>query len=320
MYWSKAPVYGHLPNRAMRAHTVTLIDNLAWQIGGCDHVVCTRDVLTFDTETMQWAHPETVGDIPPPCRAHSATQVDRRIFVFGGGEGPTYYNHLYVLDTMMRSWSKVTYPPHEPQPIARRAHATWYYHGKVYLFGGGNGAKALNDLWTLDVSMPYEKMRWEPVDVRGPKPRPRGYHTANLIGDSVVIIGGSDGSECFEDVWVLSLERLSWHAIKPDTPTRRLSHTATQVGSYLFVMGGHDGSKYNHDLLLFNLVTLQWEPRETRGRYPPSRGYHAAVLADSRLFVIGGFDGHNCFDDVFILDLAAAAYLPQVTSFNLTLY
>ena len=137
-----------------------------------------------------------------------------------------------------------------------------------------------------------------------------------------------------------STDKLSWHQIRPDHPVKRLSHTATQVGSYLFVMGGHDGSKYNHDLLLFNLgahppssrgwpvadpcltrvsVTLQWEPRDTRGRYPPSRGYHATVLADSRLFVVGGFDGHNCFDDVYILDLAAAAYLPQVTSFNLTI-
>jgi hypothetical protein len=49
MYWSKAPVYGHLPTRAMRAHTVTLIDNIGWQIGGCDHLTCSREVLTFDT-------------------------------------------------------------------------------------------------------------------------------------------------------------------------------------------------------------------------------------------------------------------------------
>lgn len=225
MYWSKAPVYGYLPNRAMRAHTVTLIDNLAWQIGGCDHLQCSRDVLTFDTgtfcsphsirsrplihshlqETMQWSHPETIGDVPPPCRAHSATQVDRRIFIFGGGEGPVYYNHLYVLDTLMRSWIKVNYATEDPQPIARRAHATWHYHGKVYLFGGGNGSRALNDLWTLDTTLPYERMRWIPVDVRGPKPRPRGYHSANLVGKYVFIIGGSDGAECFEDVWMLSL-------------------------------------------------------------------------------------------------------------------
>lgn len=161
---------------------------------------------------MQWAHPETVGDNPPPCRAHSATHVDRRIFLFGGGEGPAYYNHLFVLDSVLRSWTKVTYPPDQPQPIARRAHVTWHYRGKVYLFGGGNGAKALNDLWTLDVSLPYDKMGWEAVEVKGTKPRPRGYHTANLVGDSVVVIGGSDGSECFEDVWVLSLGARRLHS------------------------------------------------------------------------------------------------------------
>src|SRR5882724_6242983 len=135
-------------------------------------------------ETMQWSHPDTVGDIPPPCRAHSATQVDRRIFVFGGGEGPMYFNHLYVLDTTTRRWTKISHPLNAPQPISRRAHATWFYQGKVYLFGGGNGAKALNDLWTLDVNLPHDKMCWEPVEVRSAKPKPRGYHTANLIGDS----------------------------------------------------------------------------------------------------------------------------------------
>ena len=29
MYWSRAPVYGHLPSRSMRAHTVTLVENTA---------------------------------------------------------------------------------------------------------------------------------------------------------------------------------------------------------------------------------------------------------------------------------------------------
>lgn len=39
------------------------------------------------------------GDIPPPCRAHSATAVINQIILFGGGDGANYYNHLYLLDT-----------------------------------------------------------------------------------------------------------------------------------------------------------------------------------------------------------------------------
>ena len=118
-------------------------------------------------------------------------------------------------------------------------------------------------------------------------------------------------------------------------------------------MGGHDGLKYSQELLLFNLgasfpsitsplfsfphlprffrdhlshptklnathiVTLQFEPKPTAGRPPAARGYHVSLLADGRLFVFGGFDGHSVYDDVWILDLAGAAYLPQVTSFQL---
>lgn len=48
MYWSRAPVYGHLPTRSMRAHSVTLVDNTAWLFGGCDERGCARDVWCCD--------------------------------------------------------------------------------------------------------------------------------------------------------------------------------------------------------------------------------------------------------------------------------
>jgi len=49
MYWSRAPVYGTLPMHNMRAHTVTLVDNVAWLFGGCDEKGCWKDVYCFDT-------------------------------------------------------------------------------------------------------------------------------------------------------------------------------------------------------------------------------------------------------------------------------
>ena len=132
------------------------------------------------------------------------------------------------------------------------------------------------------------------------------------------------------------IDTCRWKELKTDTQHRRLSHSVTQVGSYLFVVGGHDSHDYTSELLLFNLgscavhfftlctlftahptVTLQYEPRRTLGRPFQPRGYHVSLLADSRLFIFGGHDGRTVFDDVHILDLAAAAYLPQVTSFQI---
>lgn len=53
----------------------------------------------FSLVTFFWYHPPMQGDIPPPCRAHSATEVNGQILVFGGGNADKYYNHLYLLDT-----------------------------------------------------------------------------------------------------------------------------------------------------------------------------------------------------------------------------
>ncbi|OSX56711.1 hypothetical protein POSPLADRAFT_1076559 [Postia placenta MAD-698-R-SB12] len=317
MYWSPAPVFGLLPQHGMRAHSATLVDSVVWLFGGCDEKGCWKDVYLFNTETMQWMQPVMLGDVPPPCRAHTATLVDRRMVVFGGGEGPVYYNDTFVLDTATRRWTRVVFPEGAPVPPPRRAHTAVLYKNKVWVFGGGNGMEALNDVWTLDVSGPVERMRWQLVDTRGKKPIPRGYHTANLVGNVMVVVGGSDGRECFADIWCLNLDSLVWSQVTLDVSYRRLSHTATQVGSYLFIMGGHDGSQYTSELLLFNLVALSYEPRSTAGKPPLPRGYHVAFLADSRLFLIGGFNGSDVYDDVHILDLAGAAYLPQVTSFTI---
>jgi hypothetical protein len=70
---------------------------------------------------------------------------------------------------------------------------------------------------------------------------------------------------------------------------------------------------------LFLAVTLQFEDRPVLGKLPPARGYHSVVLSDSRLWLFGGFDGHIVFDDLWILDLAGLAYLPQVTSFGISI-
>ena len=49
MYWSKAPAWGTMPNHGMRAHSVTLVDSVAWIFGGCDERGCWKDLWLFNT-------------------------------------------------------------------------------------------------------------------------------------------------------------------------------------------------------------------------------------------------------------------------------
>jgi len=149
------------------------------------------------------------------------------------------------------------------------------------------------------------------------KPKARGYHTANMVGSKLIIFGGSDGGECFRDVWVFDVETLSFSPVHIPVSYPRLSHTATIVGSYLFVIGGHDGVEYSNEVLLLNLVTMVWDKRKVYGIPPRPRGYHGTVLHDSRLIVVGGFDGGEVFGDVQILELAVHAYYSQTSHFSI---
>ncbi|KAI1082018.1 galactose oxidase [Whalleya microplaca] len=324
MYWSQAPVSG-APHTPLRAHTTTLVGSNVFVFGGCDSRACFNELYVLDADSFHWSSPAVVGEVPVPLRAMTCTAVGKKLVVFGGGDGPAYYNDVHVLDTVNFRWAKPRIVG-DRTPSARRAHTACLYKNGIYMFGGGDGVRALNDIWRLDVS-DVHKMSWRLVS--GPssataaagadpgKPKARGYHTANMVGSKLIIYGGSDGGECFNDVWVYDVDTHVWTAVSIPKTFRRLSHTSTIVGSYLFVVGGHDGNEYSNDLLLLNLVTMTWDKRRVYGLPPSGRGYHGTVLYDSRLIVIGGFDGSEVFSDVWMLELAVHAYYSQISHFTI---
>ncbi|CEP08195.1 hypothetical protein [Parasitella parasitica] len=317
MYWSRTLTYGRNPSRPLRAHTANLIGEKLYVFGGCDTSLCFNTLYILDMGSQQG---------PPPCRAHSCTVVERdsgsgrrshQLYIFGGGNGPDYFQDVYVLDADTLVWSKPNIEL-DTRPSKRRAHTTCLWEDKIIVIGGGDGARALDDVHMLDISNPHaETLRWEKLETSGAPPPARGYHTSNLVKDKLIVFGGSDGHDCFEDVHVLDLVKKKWSQIDLDRKIPRLAHTSTQVGSYVFVIGGHDGRRYSQDVLLFNLVTMSWEARKVYGAAPNPRGYHTTVLYDSRLYVLGGYDGKNVFDDVHMLELSACAYLPQITNFEI---
>ncbi|KAI9105532.1 hypothetical protein DFS34DRAFT_16521 [Phlyctochytrium arcticum] len=354
MHWSKIPLRGtHCPP-PLRAHTTTVVGgSKLYVFGGCDAKACYSDLYIFDTEALWWTRPTTYGDKPKTVRAHSAALVaNRYLVVFGGGDGPLYYNTLYILDTKTLTWyapqSCVITPGSIGEdgntstvpggPSARRAHTSWVYNDNVYVYAGGDGVRALSDLYVLHTAQNFHPpfktpVEWQLLQTTGgpiatpssgstpavTAPANRGYHTSTPVQNTplVLLFGGSDGHECFSDVQILNVRTLTWTPAPLDRAFPRLSHTATQVGSYLFVLGGHDGTRYGNEALLLNLVTMNWETRTVYGKErPEGRGYHTTCLVDSRLWMFGGYDGARVYGDLWALELSASAYLPQITAFE----
>ncbi|KAJ8653884.1 hypothetical protein O0I10_010451 [Lichtheimia ornata] len=324
MYWSRAVTFSARSKDApaLRAHSSCVVQDHLYVFGGSDAKRCFNTLHVLDMETMTWSKPSVSGKPPPPSRAHSMTLVERRLdgrmqrdlYVFGGGDGPHYFNDVYKFDIGTSYWSKVE-TVGKP-PIPRRAHTASLWGNKLVIFGGGDGGHALNDVHTLDLAQ--DPPQWKQLDPTGTRPPQRGYHTTTLVKDKLVVYGGSDGKTCFGDVYILDLVGNVWSQVDVlDRIIPRLAHAALQVGSYVFVIGGHDGSRYSNQVLMLNLVSMAWETRTVYGSPIVARGYHTAVLHDSRIYVLGGYDGKDVFDDVHILELSACAYLPQITNFDI---
>ncbi|KAK4520427.1 uncharacterized protein ATC70_008562 [Mucor velutinosus] len=299
MYWSCPEMYGTRPPK-LRAHASVVYNGKMFVYGGTSKNKCSDTLYVLELDTFTWSMPRVYGKVPPACRAHCllANPSNGKIYLFGGGDGQKYHNHLYILDTHTMIWSRPKTLGQKPSE--RRAHITVLWQHAIYVFGGGDGTKALNDVHRLDL----KTKEWTAIDTKGTKPTCRGYHTGTLVGSKLVIFGGSDGKECFGGIHVLDLKTSVWHPIHLDEQVPRLSHSAICVGSFLFVIAGHD-------------VNMSWETRAVYGQAPTPCGYHTTVLYDSRIFLFGGYNGSSFSNDVYILDLSSYAYLPQIVNFTI---
>ncbi|XP_071400697.1 tRNA wybutosine-synthesizing protein 4 [Centroberyx affinis] len=138
------------------------------------------------------------GDPPQPRWRHSATMLSHNgkdfLFVFGGRnelEAVLGDGHFLCLD--QQHWTEI--PVEGTAPKARLSHSACSYQGGVVVFGGlGTGGVPLGDTVVL---RPTDRgFCWERLEVQ-PPPVPRYSHSAHVIGEKLVVVGGvwlhSDG-------------------------------------------------------------------------------------------------------------------------------
>jgi hypothetical protein len=147
--WTKLDTLGKRP--AVCGHSLTLIGRTIYIFGGYDGVTWLNTLSTLDLDTLQWREPEVVGS--PLARGyHSATAVNRYILVFAGYNGTSILGDLLAFDTTTCTWS---YP--EPcfgrTPASRNAHSMTLLGSELYIFGGYNGTRDVNELHVLETAV-----------------------------------------------------------------------------------------------------------------------------------------------------------------------
>ena len=187
-------------------------------------------------------------------------------------------------------------------PGARAAHSCDLLGNNLYVFGGWNGKKALNDLHVLN----FLNLHWKKMVLTGNGPQPRNNHSIAMYCQSLFIHGGHDGTQWLADLYTLNTDTGRWDlpTISGTPPSPRACHTLTRVvgEDKLYMFGGYDGAKCFNDVDLLDLRSMSWIQPNIAGTKPKARNAHTMTSVGTTLFLFGGHSGNEHLQDVHILD------------------
>mmetsp|Transcript_2280 Transcript_2280/g.4001 ORF Transcript_2280/g.4001 Transcript_2280/m.4001 type:complete len:640 (-) Transcript_2280:194-2113(-) len=258
-----------------------------------------NDMYVFDTSKKEWS---AVTNAPFEALQHgrvwhSAVSQESRIIVFGGEtkaaadrKENVQVGDIAVYETEFNSWFSAT--ASGTAPCRRSGHSACLLEsGKMLIFGGSSGRKFLSDVFALDTS----SWSWTRVPVQSDSskcPGPRAYATLTSFGNKVVLFGGNDFDNAFNDVYVFNIQSGTWTKpiVTGTPPQARSGHIAVRSGSKLLIFGGWNFPSFHfHDAFSLDTELWHWESVSRESKLPSARvGSASATNPDSLETVVFG--------------------------------
>ncbi len=190
----------------------------------------------------------------------------------------------------------------------RSKHTMVAWNDRIYVFGGDNGKRMLNDFLVSHVT----ESSWARVVYTGQPPDPRYHHSAVVFNDSMFIFGGYTGdiysnsnlrnkNDLYEYCFTTS-QWIDWtDKITGPLPPARSAHGATVHGNKLFIFAGYDGNARLNDMWAIDLTNHQprWEQINQLGNSPPTCcNFPVANIGDS-MYVFSGQSGAKITNNLY---------------------
>ncbi|CAG9310949.1 unnamed protein product [Blepharisma stoltei] len=248
---------------------------------------------------------------PSPRKSHSLCAAQAKLFLFGGQNGDTYYNDLWVFDPdNPYSWSSIMTAGNPPS--ARAGHAFDSQGDIVVIFGGSDGNSYLNDLYYLNlITNTWNKVTPSSTNL----PSGRTEACMQMFLPYVYIFGGKTESGIINDLWLYNTGTntftLVYEAKSGANPYPVYGHmcelSSDIYGNVLFytMLGSTDGDMPLGSVDVFNMTSKKWINLHYDAGGSNARA-NAAVLLNKKneVGVIGGQAwGTDPKNSIYVLDL-----------------
>lgn len=259
-----------------------------------------RDMFFFDLLAMEWFQVQWTTVSPPARFGHTCASVDDvRMIVFGGWDGKTSRNDLWLFDSHAFTW-------HQPRcagkaPAPRQNHSMQAVSATTLLVYGGYSV--LPDAGTLPVYnkdvylFDVESLAWSRPRLVGEYPLGTFGHglCVTSTSDLAFVLGGWSGTErsplFMGDKHVRELATMAAREerLASGHESKRSKHAQTKQL--------RTGAAYAHVL---DLQSMTWYKPTAYGVAVANRYGHSCTLVGPHVFLFGGWDGNRALNQVVV--------------------
>jgi DNA-binding CsgD family transcriptional regulator len=282
-----------LPQPRSRLALAALGDKLA-VIGGEGPGGVSGAVFLYDTETNGWL---PGSDKPAPVANAQAGLVGGLVFVPGGvGVDGQPREALEVYDLAADAWTT-----RAPLPAPLAGYALAVFDGRLYLFGGWDGAGYVDSVWVYDPAA-------DAWSSRSPTPNAVGFAAAAALADRIVVAGGFDGQQEYSACSAYYPAEDRWEACAAmNLPRGGLGMAADGTSIYAIGGGWQRIATFNER---YDSLTNTWSsiPSPLQGQWlnPGVAG------RGSLIYAVGGWSG-DYLDNTEVFEGTFRAFIPFST-------
>lgn len=278
--------------------------------------------FNFDTRCWKELVPNPSADghmvnCPKPRRHASLVVHGCSLFVYGGFDANDHVlSDMWEFNIERSVWSKVKYrvSHNNDPPTGRAEHTAIVYLNRMFIFGGYDGKRKLNETFIFD----FATKTWSfPNLATHNAPSRRCKHTSVLYGKSMYVLGGfqfnNGDNYALTDLHELDLNTFVWSSIimNQECPQSLQGHKAVVSDNCMYVVGGklrtsnnmsanggHSETRstgLNPSVFCYDFESYRWSVVPVKGETPTARQLHAAVLVQrsgnqDSIYLFGGTD------------------------------
>ncbi|XP_065054346.1 leucine-zipper-like transcriptional regulator 1 [Rhopilema esculentum] len=193
----------------------------------------------------------------------------------------------------------------------RSKHTVVAWGDALYIFGGDNGKRMLNDLLRFDL----KDCSWGRVVTTGSPPAPRYHHSAVVFANSMFVFGGYTGdiysnsnlrnkNDLFEYRFNTG-QWLEWQ-LHGRIPVARSAHGAVVYKNNMWIFAGYDGNARLNDMwnICLSDPSPNWHEVQQQGKRPPTCCNFPITVAKDSMYVFSGQSGAKITNDLFQFNFA----------------